>query len=126
MRLEVQGESLASQVQFASLLAQKATDMAVRSFEVDGKTEVKLAPDGRPVHRTSLQGMRVQDGVPVSPDRSVSLSLIEPVDVLPGRFYTVSGKTWVTHYVDNSERIAVSVVAERVRPVQAPVEPKQA
>lgn len=118
MRIETLGETLASTIQFASLFAQKAGDMTLKTFEVDGKTETKTSPDGRPVYRTALQALRLENGAPVGQDRDVSLSVIEPCDIQPAKNYGVSGLVWITPYSMANGRVGISIIAERVRPVE--------
>jgi len=118
MRIETIGETLKDTTRFASLVVQKSADMKLKSFEVDGKTETKTAPDGRPVYRTQLQALRIVDGQPVGQERDVTLAVIEPCDITPGVTYGLSGLTWITHYSTSNGRVGVSIITERVRPIE--------
>lgn len=120
MRIVTVGE-LAQNVRLASLIPEKASDMKPKSFTDDaGKTETKSAPDGsgRVQYRTSLKALRVDDdGTITGEERDVSLSILEPADIVPGVQYGLSGVTWITHYQTNAGRVGVSIVAERVKPI---------
>jgi len=117
MRIKTTGDALRDEVRFSSLFAQKATDQDIKQFERDGKMMVKQSPDGRPIHRTSLKALRLQDGLPVGEDRSVSLSVIDCVDIAAGRLYELAGAVWATHYIGNDGRLALSLIAESVKEV---------
>ena len=117
MRIKTTGEALRNEVRFSSLFAQKAAEQDIKQFERDGKTMVKQSPDGRPIHRTSLKALRLQDGQPVGEDKSVSLSIIDRVDIAAGKQYELTGIVWATHYVGNDGRLALSIIAESVKEV---------
>ena len=113
MRIPTTSKVIANQFAFATLGSQLASDQIVNV--VDGVT--KISPDGRPVHRTALMALRVKDGaVSFEQDRNISLNVIEPTDLESGKVYTVSGLVWITPYVNNNGRQALSVIAERVEP----------
>lgn len=122
MKIAIPGE-LVQNIRFASLFPEKAADMQPKSFtdKDTNKTETKVAPDnsGRVQLRTSLKGLRLDDaGVVVGEEREVSLSLLEATDIVPGVHYGLSGLTWITHYQTNAGRMGLSIVAERVKPVE--------
>jgi hypothetical protein len=79
MRIETIGESLKNTVQFGLVFPEKAAQQTVKTFtDASGKETVKTAPNGRPVHRTGLRALRLEDGQPVGYDKNVTLSVIEP------------------------------------------------
>jgi len=112
MRIPTTSKAVARDFAFATLGNQSAAEQVIKV--VDGIT--KTAPDGRPLHRTALMALRVKDGQASSePDRSVTLSVLEPSDLESGKVYTVSGLVWITPYVNSqTNRLALSVIAERV------------
>lgn len=116
MRIKTMGETLKDEVKFSALFSQAAADQSVREFERDGKVQVKLAPDGRPVYRTALKALRVVDGQVIGEERNVSLAVIAPVDIAAGKIYAAAGITWITPYEANG-RVALSIIAETVKEV---------
>jgi len=122
MKIKTTGEALSDELVFSSLFSQRAQDQAVKEFERHGKMEVKVAPDGRPVHRTALKALRVVDGVPIGEERNVSFAIIQPTDVVAGKIYRAVGAIWITPY-ENNGRVALSIIAEKVV-VEQPSVPK--
>jgi len=113
MRIKTTGEAMRDEVRFSSLFAQRANEQ--QPAERDGKP--KLAPNGSPVHRTSLKALRLANGQVVGEERSVSLSIIDRTDIAAGKIYELVGTVWITPYLSNNGRLATSIVAESVREV---------
>lgn len=119
MRIETNG---LLGVAFVSLLEVAAGDFETKTFtdRATEKTEVKTAPDGRPVFRTSLKGLTLDDaGKPSKEEQNLTLAVIEPCDVSAGVPMVAAGRVWVTHYVTNNNRLGVSIIAERLEPLNA-------
>lgn len=120
MKITTVGEATIESVQLVALLPQAAADQVPKSFTDDsGKTETKVDPNGsgRLQHRTALKALRVVDGAPVSEERDTTIAILEPTDLQIGVMYGLSGVTTITHYNTNAGRMGVSIVAERVKPL---------
>lgn len=104
---------------FSALIARKASEYEAKKNWTDGKEDgVKQASDGRLIYRTDLMGLDLdENGVPTRVDNSISLSVIEPTDIVPGTQYRAAGKIVVSPYMRNN-RIAYSITAERLEAVK--------
>lgn len=84
---------------------------------------VKTSPDGRPTYTTGIVVARDGGGL----DRAVTLAVIEPGPALPlGTRVRVDGRVWATPYLagDGASRsLGLSIVAERIVPVDVPAVP---
>ena len=114
MRIKTTAENLKGQLLFSSLFAESAESQAVKTFEKDGKTEVKTL-DGKPVHRTSLKALRLDGaGKAIGEDRNISLGLLNQHEISGGKLYEADGEVWITPYEKNG-RVALSIVVEKVK-----------
>lgn len=120
MRITTDAKNLAQSIALMSMVPQQAADAQVKSFthKDTGVMETKTDAHGRPLYRADFNVVSMQDGVPVRQEKDVTVALVKPVDVMPGVFYSLAGEVTVTHYVTNSNRLGVSIVAESVQPQQ--------
>lgn len=69
-------------VVFASLMSVEKEEFEIKSFtdKETGATTITEAPNGKPVYRTELQVLLLDDktGKPTRVDKSATVSLIEP------------------------------------------------
>lgn len=105
---------------FISLLTTTAADFQIKTFtdKETGKTTTKTAPDGRPVYRTDLKALAVDEsGKPTREEHNISITVLEPSEIIAGIPMKATGTIWVTPYVTNTNRIGISIIAERLEPV---------
>ena len=105
-------------VLFLSMGSAKPADFLPKK---DGDGNPKLSPSGKPLFRASaLRAIRMdQDGHPAGEDSSVSLAVEQPASITFGKLYKVSGKTFVTPYVNGDGRLGLSISAETIVPATA-------
>lgn len=119
MKITTNAASLAGSIKLMATLPQKAADAQAKSFtnRETGVIETKTTDDGRPLYRVDFNVLALdENGVPARQERDVFLSLIKPVDILPGIYYILAGEVTVTHYVTATGRLGVSLIAETVVP----------
>lgn len=86
--------------------------------DMEGKQ--KLSVDGKPLFNArALACVRMVDGAPQGVDDSITLSLIEQPagGITFGKVYRLSGPTLITPYVQNNNRLGMSIVAQSITPV---------
>lgn len=122
MAIEILGEML--DTVFATFVPKAAGELEPRyefDREAGKRTDIqRKAADGRVLYGVDMDALRVDDaGNITGKDFSRwSVSVLENnIDIVPGKHYGLSGKTTFTAY-ENGGRIAYSVVAERLVPVE--------
>lgn len=119
MKIEIEnGSKLSNQIVFVSLFAVKADEFKTKTRKDDDGKEQQVTLDGKSEFRTPLKGLRVLDGSPVSEEKNVTIAVLTPTALEAGKYYAPAGKTVITHYVTNTNRLGVSIVAERVELVK--------
>jgi hypothetical protein len=114
MQVLTSGETTKDTYQFANLFNQHVNEL--KTFTNDaGEQITKTAPDGRPVFRTALKALRVKENQINGEDNNVTLGLLTQPEIEAGKIYRLSGKTWITHYVTNNNRLGVSIIAETIK-----------
>lgn len=116
MRIQTIGALTSSTVLFTSLFNLPPLQVKMTT-DAAGKETPKLSPDGRPVYRTQLKALALDEsGSPVREERNVSVGLLEPCEIRGGQTYALDGLVWMTPYNANGQP-GISVIAERIVPV---------
>lgn len=85
--------------------------------KLDMEKKQKVTEDGKPLYNArGLTAVQMRDGVPSGSDNSVTLALTEqPVGgVHFGQLYRLEGPVTFTHYVQNDNRLGLSIQATRI------------
>lgn len=105
---------------FMTLVAKAAGEQNPKSdFETK---EAKLTKDGKTQFVTGLKALNHENGTITREQQNVSLSVLQPVDLLPGVMYMAAGEIQVTPYVANTGRIGYSILATTVKAVKGGAE----
>ena len=102
---------------FSTLIARKASEFEQKKNWTDGKEDGVKLVDGRPVFRTDLIALSHNKDGNLVMDNSITLAVLNPVDVAPAVQYRASGKIVVSPYLRNG-RIAYSITAESIEPIK--------
>jgi hypothetical protein len=121
MRIPTLGQLTVDSIQFTALFNQKAEDMVINEFKdkATSKVSIKKAPNGKPLHRTTLKALKVdEDGNPVGEEQNVTVNLIEPADVVAGVIYGLWDEAWFTPWTPDGGRSSLSISGTTIKPVE--------
>lgn len=118
MKLSVTAQSINTQMEIISISESSKDEFSPKQNYVDGKPAgEKLTSDGRKIYglRDVVVKTKNNDGS-FKADKSVSISVKNPIDLADLTKYELTGEVEVTHYVQNTGRIAVSILADGIKP----------
>jgi len=88
--------------------------------------EGKLSPDGRPTYGTNtILRVKNRNGE-IESSKSASVNVINPPkegEYALGQLYVSQGKSYITAYQDNNNRISYSILCENLIPYQEKPQP---
>lgn len=102
---------------FMTLVAKAAGEQQVKS---DYETKApKLTKENKQQYVTGLKALQHEGGQITREQQNVSLSVLTPVDLMPGIMYAAAGEITIVPYVASNGRIGYSITATTVKPLKA-------
>lgn len=115
-----EGSTIAEQIIFTTLLPVKAADYQKKMVtnQQTGEQKPKTTENGLSLYRANVEALAVKNGVPVRKENNISVALTTPIDLMPGKLYTIAGETVLTHWVNNAGRLSLSIQAETMKEIR--------